>query len=362
MSVQQIGTERMNVMSSTMYALVKESAGPGLALKQVPIPQTGPNDVKVKIRKTSICGTDLHIYNWDPWSQAHIKPPLVIGHEFVGEIVELGDNAKGLQLGELVSGEGHVVCGVCRNCRAGRRHLCRNTQGIGVDRDGAFAEYLVLSASNVVPMEPGIPEDLCSSFDPLGNAVHTALTYDLVGEDVLITGAGPIGAMAAAVCRHCGARHVVITDINDYRLDLARSLAPNITTVNVAREKLQDTMTKLGMREGFDVGLEMSGSSAAFSLMVDTMDSGGNIALLGIHSTPPAIDWNKVVFGGLNIKGIYGRKIFETWYKMMAMLKSGLEIEKIITHRFDFRDFEQGFSVMNTGNSGKVVLDWTTAH
>ncbi len=348
-------------MSEMMYALVKETAAPGLTLKKVPVPQVGPNDVKVKIHKTSICGTDLHIYNWDTWSQSHIKPALTIGHEFVGEIVEMGSNVKGFSQGEIVSGEGHVVCGVCRNCRAGRRHLCRSTQGIGVDRDGAFAEYLVLPAANVVVMEPGIPEDLCSSFDPLGNAVHTALTYDLVGEDVLITGAGPIGCMAAAICRHCGARHVVITDINDYRLDLARSLARDITTVNVSREKLEDAMERLGMKEGFDVGLEMSGTSSAFSSMVDTMDNGGNIALLGIHNNPPQIDWNKVVFGGLNIKGIYGRKIFETWYKMMAMLRSGLNIDGIITHRFDFKDYEQGFAIMNTGNSGKVVLDWTTA-
>lgn len=347
-------------MKETMYALVKERAGPGLTLKQVPIPQTGPNDVKVKIHKTSICGTDLHIYNWDTWSQKHIKPALTIGHEFVGELVELGSNVSGFRVGELVSGEGHVVCGVCRNCRAGRRHLCRSAKGIGVDRDGAFAEYLVLPAANVVEMEPGIAEDLCSSFDPLGNAVHTALTYDLVGEDVLITGAGPIGCMAAAIARHCGARHVVITDINDYRLSLAASLAEHITTVNVTKEKLQDAMNRLGMREGFDVGLEMSGSSSAFALMVDTMDSGGNIALLGIHNNPPEIDWNKVVFGGLNIKGIYGRKIFETWYKMMSMLRSGLQIDGIITHRFHFKEFEQGFSVMNTGNCGKVVLDWTT--
>lgn len=347
-------------MQREMYALVKEKAGKGLALKRVEIPAVHHGEVKIKIHKTSICGTDLHIYNWDAWSEQHIKPPMTIGHEFVGEIVELGEGVTGFRVGDIVSGEGHIVCGYCRNCRAGRRHLCRNAEGIGVDRNGAFAEYLVIPSANVVVVEPGIPEDLCSSFDPLGNAVHTALTYDLVGEDVLITGAGPIGIMAAAICCHCGARHVVITDVNDYRLQLAADICA-CTPVNVEKEDIRAVMQSLHMKEGFDVGLEMSGNSSAFSMMVDNMDNGGNIALLGIHSKPPQIDWNKVVFNGLNIKGIYGRRIFETWYKMMAMLGSGLKIDKIITHRFDFRDFEEGFAVMNTGKSGKVVLDWTTA-
>lgn len=345
-------------MSETMYALVKTQPGKGLTLQRVPVPSLGPNDVKIKIHKTSICGTDLHIYNWDEWSQKTIKTPMTIGHEFVGEIVGRGSGVEGYHVGQIVSGEGHVVCGVCRNCRAGKRHLCRSAKGIGVNRDGAFAEYLVIPSANIVVVESGISEELCSSFDPLGNAVHTALTYDLVGEDVLITGAGPIGIMAAAVCCHCGARNVVITDINDYRLELCRQICP-AHTVNTAKEDIHDVMRKIGMKEGFDVGLEMSGNSVAFAMMVDHMDNGGNIALLGIHNTPPQIDWNKVVFNGLNIKGIYGRKMFETWYKMMAMLNSGLNIDKIITHRFDFRDFEEGFAVMNTGKSGKVVLDWT---
>lgn len=348
-------------MADMMYALVKKQAGKGLTLEKVPVPEVHSNEVKIKIRKTSICGTDLHIYNWDEWSQKNIKTPMVIGHEFVGEIVELGEGATGFSIGDIVSGEGHVVCGVCRNCRAGRRHLCPNTKGVGVNRDGAFAEYLVIPCMNVVKVEPGIPEDLCSSFDPLGNAVHTALSFDLVGEDVLITGAGPIGIMAAAICRHCGARNIVLTDVNEYRLNLAKEICENLRTVNVSKEDIKDVMAELGMKEGFDVGLEMSGNSSAFGMMVDTMDNGGKIALLGIHAKPPQIDWNKVVFGSLTIKGIYGRKMFETWYKMMSMLQSGLDIEKIITHRFDFRDFEKGFEAMNTGHSGKVVLDWTTA-
>jgi len=342
-----------------MYALVKTAPEKGLTLTRVPVPETGTNDVKIKIHKTSICGTDLHIYNWDAWSQKTIHPPMTIGHEFVGEIVEVGSSVEGYHVGQIVSGEGHVVCGVCRNCRAGKRHLCRSAKGVGVNRNGAFAEYLVIPSSNVVVVEPGISEDMASSFDPLGNAVHTALTYDLVGEDVLITGAGPIGIMAAAICCHCGARNVVITDVNEYRLNLVREIC-SAHPVNVAKEDIHDTMRAIHMKEGFDVGLEMSGNSSAFAMMVDNMDNGGNIALLGIHNTPPQIDWNKVVFNGLNIKGIYGRKMFETWYKMMAMLNSGLDIEKIITHRFDFRDYEKGFEVMNTGKSGKVVLDWTT--
>lgn len=345
-------------MAEQMYALVKERPEKGLVFKKVDVPSPGTHDVKIKIHKTSICGTDLHIFNWDKWSQATIKTPMTIGHEFVGEIVEAGDGVRGFKKGDIVSGEGHIVCGTCRNCRAGNRHLCKNTIGVGVNRDGAFAQYLVIPADNVIVCEPGISEELCSSFDPLGNAVHTALTFDLVGEDVLITGAGPIGIMAAAICRHVGARHVVITDVNDYRLNLAKEIAA-VCTVNVAKQTVGDAMKELHMREGFDVGLEMSGNGAAFATMVDTMKNGGKIALLGIHSTPPQIDWDKVVFHGLTIQGIYGRKMFETWYKMMAMLRSGLNIDKIITHKYDVRDFEQGFAAMNSGNSGKVVLDWT---
>jgi len=345
-------------MPEMMYALVKTAPGKGLTLQKVEVPSVGHNDVKIKIHKTSICGTDLHIYNWDEWSQKTIKTPMTIGHEFVGEIVEMGSEVTGFSIGDIVSGEGHIVCGTCRNCRAGKRHLCRNTVGVGVNRNGAFAEYLVIPATNAIICEKGISEELCSSFDPLGNAVHTALSFDCVGEDVLITGAGPIGAMAAAICCHIGARKVVITDINDYRLELVNKLC-NARTVNTAKENLTDVMKEIGMTEGFDIGLEMSGNSSAFASMIDTMNNGGKIALLGIHSKPPVIDWDKVVFHGLTIKGIYGRQMFETWYKMMAMLNSGLDLDGIITHRFNFRDFEKGFEIMNTGKSGKVVLDWT---
>lgn len=342
-----------------MYALVKETPGTGLVLREVDIPTTGNNEVKIKIHYTSICGTDLHIYNWDQWSQETIKTPMVIGHEFVGEIVELGTNVVGYQIGDIVSGEGHIVCGHCRNCKAGKRHLCKNTIGVGVNRNGCFAEYLVIPETNVIKCEPGIPEELCSSFDPLGNAVHTALTYNVVGEDVLITGAGPIGIMAAAICCHNGARNVVLTDVNDYRLDLAKSMC-NVKTVNVATESLDEKMAELGIKEGFDVGLEMSGNGSAFNSMINHMYNGGKIAVLGIQGKDTIVPWNKIVWNMLEIKGIYGREMFETWYKMMAMLNSGLNIEKIITHKFDFREFQQGFDIMNSGKSGKVVLDWTT--
>lgn len=342
-----------------MYALVKETPGTGLVLREVDIPTTGNNEVKIKIHYTSICGTDLHIYNWDQWSQETIKTPMVIGHEFVGEIVELGTNVVGYQIGDIVSGEGHIVCGHCRNCKAGKRHLCKNTIGVGVNRNGCFAEYLVIPETNVIKCEPGIPEELCSSFDPLGNAVHTALTYNVVGEDVLITGAGPIGIMAAAICCHNGARNVVLTDVNDYRLDLAKSMC-NVKTVNVATESLDEKMVELGIKEGFDVGLEMSGNGSAFNSMINHMYNGGKIAVLGIQGKDTIVPWNKIVWNMLEIKGIYGREMFETWYKMMAMLNSGLNIEKIITHKFDFREFQQGFDIMNSGKSGKVVLDWTT--
>ena len=345
-------------MKDKMYALVKEISAPGLALKKVPVPTLGAGDVMIKIHKTAICGTDVHIYNWDNWSQRTIRLPLVLGHEFVGEIVAMDANAKGYKVGDIVSGEGHIVCKTCRNCMAGRRHLCKNTVGVGVNRDGAFAEYLAIPYENVVKVAEGIPEEVAACFDPLGNAVHTALKNDLVGEDVLITGAGPIGIMAAAICRHCGAKHVVLTDVNDYRLELAQKAVQNLTTLNVARHTLPEVMEALKMREGFDVGLEMSGNEAAFSSMVDCMNSGGKVALLGIHSGETRINWDKVVFNGLTIQGIYGREMFETWYKMMSMLQTGLDITPIITHRFDTRDFEQGFTAMNSGRSGKVILDW----
>ncbi|MEG2372482.1 MAG: L-threonine 3-dehydrogenase [Hydrogenoanaerobacterium sp.] len=347
-------------MAEQMYALVKETAGTGLMLKKVNIPTVGHDDVKIKIHYTSICGTDLHIYNWDKWSQETIKPPMTIGHEFVGEVYEMGSNVQGYKIGDIVSGEGHIVCGHCRNCKAGKRHLCKATKGVGVNRDGAFAEFLVIPQSNVIKCEPGIPEELCSSFDPLGNAVHTALTYNMVGEDVLITGAGPIGIMAAAICRHVGAKHVVITDVNDYRLNLAKEICA-VETVNVTNEKLTDMMKKLNIEEGFDIGLEMSGNSSAFNMMIDNMYNGGKIAVLGIQGTETVVPWNKIVWNCLEIKGIYGREMFETWYKMMAMLNSGLNIEKIITHKFAFNDFQKGFDIMNSGKCGKVVLDWRGA-
>ena len=350
-------------MAETMYALVKETAAPGLTLKKVPVPECGPNDVKIRIHKTSICGTDLHIYNWDEWSQNTIVPGTVIGHEYCGEIVEKGSEVVEYNVGQIVTGEGHITCGVCRNCREGRKHLCRNAKGVGVNRDGAFAEYLVIPKTNVVPVKISstLTEDMVSSFDPLGNAVHTALTYDMVGEDVLITGCGAIGMMGAAICRHVGARRIVVTDINDYRLNLCREITPSVITVNTMREDLKEVMKTIGMREGFDVGLEMSGNAKALAQMIDNMNNGGNIALLGIMSKPPVVDLQKVVWNGLTIRGIYGRKVFDTWDKMIYMLESGLDVRKVQTHRFDFRDYEKGFEVMNSGMSGKVVLDWTTA-
>ncbi|MEG1426792.1 MAG: L-threonine 3-dehydrogenase [Oscillospiraceae bacterium] len=344
-----------------MYALVKTEAGKGLSLQEVDIPTTGSNDVKIKIHYTSICGTDLHIYNWDKWSQETIKTPMTIGHEFVGEIVEMGDDVNGYKIGDIVSGEGHIVCGHCRNCKAGKRHLCKATVGVGVNRDGAFAQYLVIPQSNVIKCESGIKEELCSSFDPLGNAVHTALSYNMVGEDVLITGAGPIGIMAAAISCHVGARSVTITDVNDYRLNLVSEICDHrLRAVNVAKEDMQKVMAERGIHEGFDIGLEMSGNSSAFKMMIDNMYNGGKIAVLGIQADETVVPWNKIVWNCLEIKGIYGREIFETWYKMMAMLQSGLNIDKILTHKFDFREFQKGFDVMNSGQCGKVVLDWTT--
>ncbi|MBR7140776.1 MAG: L-threonine 3-dehydrogenase [Clostridia bacterium] len=344
-----------------MKALVKKFPQRGLWFEDVPEPQVGRNDVKIKIHKTAICGTDLHIYNWDEWSQRTIQTPRVIGHEYVGEIVEVGENVRNWKVGDLVSGEGHIVCGRCRNCLAGNGHLCKETVGVGVNRDGAFAEYLVIPEQNVRRCEEGIDEEMYSIFDPFGNAVHTALSFNLTGEDVLITGAGPIGIMAGAICKFVGARHVVITDINDERLALARKLGIKYT-VNTAKESLKDTMDKILIKEGFDVGLEMSGSEIAFNTMIDNMVHGGRIALLGLLKSDAKIDWSKVIFNGLIIKGIYGREMHETWYKMSAMLQGGLDISQIITHRFDIRDYEKGFEAMNSAKCGKVILDWTNLH
>ncbi|MDO4550705.1 MAG: L-threonine 3-dehydrogenase [Planctomycetia bacterium] len=341
-----------------MLALVKAKKEKGIWLQEVPVPEVGPNDVLIKIHKTAICGTDIHIYNWDAWSQATIPVPMHVGHEFVGEIVSWGDNVEGYSVGEIVSGEGHIVCGRCRNCLAGRRHLCIDTHGVGVNRPGAFAQYLSIPSSNVWPCAPDIPEDIIACFDPFGNATHTALSFDLTGEDVLITGAGPIGIMAAAICRHVGARYVVVTDVNEYRLTLAAKMGAT-RVVNVAKENLQDVMKMLSMKEGFDIGLEMSGNASAFSTMIDVMHHGGKVALLGIPSQDVKIDWNKVVFNGLQLKGIYGREMYETWYKMTAMIQSGLDIMPVITHRYDIRDYQEAFEVMASGRSGKVVMDWT---
>jgi len=340
-----------------MTAFVKAAPEKGLVVQQVPIPEPGVGEVLVKITKTSICGTDVHIYNWDAWAQAHIKTPLVIGHEFVGKIEALGPYVRGFKVGERVCGEGHVVCGECRNCLAGRRHFCPNTVSVGVNRTGCFAQYLCIPAENIWRANNNISDDVISCFDPLGNAVHTALSFDLVGEDVLITGAGPIGAMAAAVCRRAGARYIVVTDMNPYRLELAKKMGAD-RAVNIKEEKLEQVMKDLGMKEGFDVGLEMSGSSVALADMVNHMFNGGRIAMLGFVPTDTTINWNRMIMSGLTLKGIYGREMYETWYKMTAMLQSGLNVDPVITHRFDALDFEKGFEAMNSGSSGKVVLDW----
>ena len=340
-----------------MRALVKDQAAPGLWMQDVPEPELGINDVLIEMKRTAICGTDMHIYNWDKWAQDTIPVPMVVGHEFVGEIVEVGANVNDFRPGQIVSGEGHVVCGRCRNCMAGRRHLCAHTSGIGVNRPGAFAQYLALPMSNVWEHNPGIDLDVAALFDPFGNAVHTALQYDLLGEDVLITGAGPIGAMAAAVCRHAGARHVVITDVIDKRLELAATLGAT-RTVNASRESLSAVQKELGMEEGFDVGLEMSGNAQAFNDLLENMCHGGKVAILGIPSQNTAIDWNKVIFNMLTLKGIYGREMYETWYKMSVMIDSGLDISPVITHRLGYREFQQGFDVMNSGEASKVVLNW----
>jgi threonine 3-dehydrogenase len=341
----------------TMRAIAKLRAGPGLDLVEVPVPSPGINDVLIKVRKTSICGTDVHIYNWDAWAEKTIKPPMVIGHEFVGVVEVVGSNVHNCKPGDLVDGEGHIVCGVCRNCLAGRRHLCKDTRGVGVNRDGAFAEYLCIPASNAVPVDPSIPLDVLSCFDPLGNAVHTALQYDLIGEDVLITGAGPIGCMAAAIARQVGARNVVVTDINPIRLALAQRMGAT-RVVDVSQENLPAVQHALGMKEGFDVGLEMSGSPRALSDMIDNMCHGARIALLGIMPEKAAIDWNKVVFNMLTIRGIYGREMYETWYKMTALIQAGLDITPVITHRMPFTEFQHGFDLMRSGKSGKIVLNW----
>ncbi|MGS2723363.1 L-threonine 3-dehydrogenase [Porticoccus sp. GXU_MW_L64] len=340
-----------------MKALSKLKPEPGIWMTDVARPEMGHNDLLIKMRKTAICGTDMHIYNWDKWSQDTIPVPMVVGHEFVGEVVDMGQEVRGFAVGDRVSGEGHITCGHCRNCRAGRRHLCRNTEGVGVDRPGAFAEYLVIPAFNAFKLPDDIPDDLAAIFDPFGNAVHTALSFDLVGEDVLITGAGPIGIMAVAIAKHCGARHVVITDLNDYRLDLARKMGAS-RAVNVANEKLPTVMKELGMTEGFDIGLEMSGVPVAFNDMLHNMNHGGRIAMLGIPPGEMAIDWNQVIFKGLILKGIYGREMFETWYKMSSLIQSGLDLAPIITHHYPVDDFQQGFEMMASGHSGKVILDW----
>jgi threonine 3-dehydrogenase len=344
-------------VAETMKALVKRHAEPGLWLEDVPIPEYGINDVLIRVDRTGICGTDLHIYKWDAWAQKTIPVPMVVGHEFVGEIVAVGDNVHDFFPGEVVSGEGHVVCGRCRNCLAGRRHLCKDTQGVGVNRPGAFAEYLVLPMSNVWHHRPDINRDVASIFDPFGNAVHTALTFNALGEDVLITGAGPIGIMAAAIVRHAGARHVVITDVNPFRLELAKKMGATVA-VDTRTKSLAEVQKELGMKEGFDIGLEMSGNPQAFRDMLSNMCHGGKIAMLGIPAEPIEIDWNIVVFNMLTIKGIYGREMYETWYMMSVMLESGLDIEPVITHRFHYTEFEKGFAAMKTGQSGKVILNW----
>lgn len=341
-----------------MKVLSKLKAERGLWMADVPVPEVGSNDLLIQIRKTAICGTDIHIYNWDEWAQQTIPVPMHVGHEYVGVVADMGSGVSGFAIGDRVSGEGHITCGYCRNCRAGRRHLCRNTVGVGVNRVGAFAEYLAIPAFNAVKIPDTISDDIAAIFDPFGNAVHTALSFHLVGEDVLITGAGPIGIMAVAVARHAGARHVVITDINDYRLALAKRMGATCV-VNTSREDIHQVMRDLAIVEGFSIGLEMSGHPQAFRQMLETINHGGKIALLGIPPADTLIDWNHVIFKGLEIKGIYGREMFETWYKMVALLQSGLDIQPIITHHFSVDDFEQAFATMLSGQSGKVILDWT---
>jgi threonine 3-dehydrogenase len=343
-----------------LKALVKSKPQEGIWLvEDAPVPEVGVHDVMIRVAKSAICGTDVHIYNWDAWSQKTIPVPMIVGHEYVGRVEKVGAEVEAFRPGERVSGEGHVTCGFCRNCRAGRRHLCRHSVGVGVQRPGSFAEHVVIPADNVYRIPDDIPDDVAAIFDPFGNAAHTALSFDLVGEDVLVTGAGPIGCMAAAIARHVGARHVVVTDVNDYRLGLAAKLGAS-RVVNVAQEDLRGVMKDLGMKEGFDVGLEMSGNGRAFRQLLEVMNHGGKVALLGIMNGEEAIDWSQVVFKGLVLKGIYGREMYETWYKMVAMLQSGLDISAVITHRFAIDDFQRGFDVMRSGRSGKVILDWTS--
>lgn len=340
-----------------MRALVKSRREEGIWLEDQPVPEIGPNDILIEVRKTAICGTDIHIYNWDEWSQRTIPVPMTVGHEFVGTVSKIGSHVSGITVGDRVSGEGHVTCGHCRNCRAGKRHLCRNSVGVGVTRPGAFAEFLAIPAVNAFKLPDAISDDVASFLDPLGNAVHTALSFDLVGEDVLITGAGPIGCMAVAVCRHVGARYVAITDVNPFRLELAKEMGAT-RTIDVRSEKIADVQKELGMTEGFDVGLEMSGNASAFQDLLRNMNHGGRVAILGIPPNDTAIDWDQVIFKGLTLKGIYGREMFDTWYKMSSMLQSGLDVTPVLTHRLGVDDFQDGFDIMRSGQSGKVVLDW----
>ena len=347
-------------MTNQMKALVKARAEEGLWMERVPVPEPGSDEVLVKVRKSAICGTDVHIWKWDEWSAKTVPLPMVVGHEFCGEIVDRGKAATKFRIGQRVSGEGHIVCGTCRNCRAGRGHLCRNTLGVGVNRPGSFAEYLCIPESNIVPIPDDIPDEIAAIFDPFGNAVHTALSFDLVGEDVLVTGAGPIGIMGALVAQRAGARKVVITDISPYRISLARKLGVQ-HVANAAEQDLRDVMADLGMTEGFDIGLEMSGAAPAMRDMIDKMNNGGKIALLGIAPTGFAVDWNKIIFKMLSVKGIYGREMFETWYKMTALVQSGLDLTELITHRIPIDDFQDGFAAMISGEAGKVVMDWGVA-
>lgn len=344
-------------MERMMDAIVKPTAGPGLELRRVPVPTPGPGEVLIKIHKTAICGTDVHIFNWDPWATLHIKPPMTIGHEYVGEIAELGAGVKGFEIGQRVSGEGHITCGHCRNCHNGDIQWCKDTEGVGVDRDGAFAEYVCIPASNVIAIDPALDEDVVAFFDAFGNATHTALMWDLVGEDVIITGAGPIGIIASGICKYAGARRVVITDTNEYRLDLARKMGVD-RAVNITKDDLKQVMKELHIVEGFDVGLEMSGNGAALNQMFSVMRNGGKISLLGISNVPVSIDMNEIIGRGLTLQGIYGRKM-DNWHQMSYMVQGGLDLSPVITHRFHYKDFEKGFAAMNSGQSGKVVLDWT---
>jgi len=342
----------------TMQALVKRNRAPGLWLEEVPLPEIGEFDALIRVLRSSICGTDLHIYEWDSWAQRTIPTPMPIGHEFVGRIESVGRHVADFAPGMIVAAEGHLVCGRCRNCLAGRRHLCNKTSGVGVNRPGAFAEFVAIPQTNIWAADPAIPLDILSCFDPLGNAVHTTLSFDVLSEDVLITGAGPIGIMATAIARHAGARYIVVTDLNRYRLELAKKMGATVV-VNAGKESLRDTMAQLGMKEGFDVGLEMSGNEDALNAMLEVMCHGGKIALLGIQGKRAAIDWDLVIFNGLTIKGIYGREIYETWYKMTMMIQSGLDISPVITHRFPYFRFEEAFQLMKSGQSGKIILDWS---